>query len=82
MESQQKALRDVIKAAMDKLDENKEDVDAVLKHFLRRFFFALICHVVESVPFKSPVLSFCAMLGRSIHMTKVAEGEEIKAKGQ
>jgi hypothetical protein len=79
MEAQQKALRDAIKAATDKTDDNE---DVALKHFLQRFFLALICHVVGSVPFRSPILSFCAMLGRLVRMTKVAEGEEIKAKGQ
>jgi hypothetical protein len=79
-ELQQKALCDVIKAATDKANESENE--AVLKHLLRRFFFALICHVVGSVPFRSPILSFCAMLGRSVRMTKVAEGDEIKAKGQ
>ena len=54
-ESQQKPLFDVIKAAMDEPDENKVDINAILKHFLRRLFFAFICHVVGSEPFKSPV---------------------------
>jgi hypothetical protein len=77
--SQRKALRDVIKAAADKTDDSE---DVALKHLLRRFFFALICHVVGSVPFRSPILSFCAMLGRSVRMSKVAEGEEMKTKWQ
>jgi hypothetical protein len=69
----------VIKAAADKTDDSE---DVALKHLLRRFFFALICHVVGSVPFRSPILSFCAMLGRSVRMSKVAEGEEMKTKWQ
>jgi hypothetical protein len=77
--SQRKALRDVIKAAADKTDDSD---DVALKHLLRRFFFALICHVIGSVPFRSPILSFCAMLGRSVRMSKVAEGEEMKTKWQ
>ena len=69
----------MIKAVTDKTDDNK---DIALKHFLRRFFLALICHVVRSVPFQSPILSFCAILDRSVRMIKVAERDKIKAKEQ
>src|ERR1700712_3695415 len=37
-----------------------------LKYAVRRLYLALICHTVGSVPFKSPVLSFCAMLSRKV----------------
>jgi hypothetical protein len=37
-----------------------------LKHTIRRLYLALICHTVGSVPFRSPVLSFCAMLSRKV----------------
>jgi hypothetical protein len=55
--------------AMDEIMEalTLDDGDAAelaLKHAVRRLYLALICQVVGSVPFRSPVLSFCAMLGR------------------
>jgi hypothetical protein len=45
----------------------KEDEDNVLlKHIVRRLYLALICQTVGSAPFKSPVLSFYAMLSRKV----------------
>jgi hypothetical protein len=38
-----------------------------LKHAVRRLYMALICHRVGSTPFRSPVLSFCAMLSRKVY---------------
>jgi Lhr-like helicase len=46
--------------------EDKEEAELALKHAIRRLYLALICHTVGSVPFKSPVLSFCAMLSRKV----------------
>jgi hypothetical protein len=46
--------------------EDEEEAELALKHAIRRFYLALICHTVGSVPFKSPVLSFCAMLSRKV----------------
>jgi hypothetical protein len=46
--------------------EDGEEARLALKHAVRRLYLALICQVVGSVPFRSPVLSFCAMLGRKV----------------
>ena len=46
--------------------EDEEEAELALKHAIRRLYLALICHTVGSVPFKSPVLSFCAMLSRRV----------------
>jgi Lhr-like helicase len=52
---------------MEALDlEDGEEAELALKHAIRRLYLALICHTVGSVPFKSPVLSFCAMLSRKV----------------
>ena len=52
---------------IDALDlENMEEAELALKHAVRRLYLALICHTVGSVPFHSPVLSFCAMLSRKV----------------
>ncbi|TVY12645.1 hypothetical protein LARI1_G008837, partial [Lachnellula arida] len=46
--------------------EDKEEAELALKHAIRRLYLALICYTISSVPFKSPVLSFCAMLSRKV----------------
>jgi len=46
--------------------EDEEEAELALKHAIRRLYLALICQTVGSVPFKSPVLSFCAMLSRKV----------------
>ncbi|OBT94394.1 hypothetical protein VE01_07776 [Pseudogymnoascus verrucosus] len=46
--------------------EDEAEAELALKHAIRRLYLAMICHTVSSVPFKSPVLSFCAMLGRKL----------------
>jgi Lhr-like helicase len=46
--------------------EDEEEAELALKHGIRRLYLALICHTVGSVPFKSPVLSFCSMLSRKV----------------
>jgi hypothetical protein len=47
--------------------EDKEKVELALKHTIRRFYLALIYHTISSVPFKSLVLSFYAILSRKVH---------------
>ncbi|EFZ03297.2 tlh3 [Metarhizium robertsii ARSEF 23] len=44
--------------------------DSRLACAIRRFYIGLICHEVGSVPFRSPVISFCAMLSRGTHKDK------------
>jgi hypothetical protein len=46
--------------------EDKEEAELALKHAIRRLYLALICHTISSMPFKSLVLSFCAMLSRKV----------------
>ncbi|OBT81161.1 hypothetical protein VE02_10169, partial [Pseudogymnoascus sp. 03VT05] len=46
--------------------EDEAEAELALKHAIRRLYLAMICHTVGSVPFKSPVLSFCAMLSRKV----------------
>ncbi|PQE10618.1 telomere-associated recq protein [Rutstroemia sp. NJR-2017a WRK4] len=46
--------------------EDGAEAEQALKHAVRRLYLALICHTVGSVPFQSPVLSFCAMLSRKV----------------
>jgi hypothetical protein len=68
----QKLPRDVIRPtaeqtqAMDEIMAAGEREDErSLKHAIRRLYVALICQTVGSVPFRSPVLSFAAMLSRA-----------------
>lgn len=66
---QRQAMDDIMRA----LDDNDQ---AQLKHAVRQLYLALICHVVGSTPFKSPVLSFCAMLSRKPHREEQGKWEE------
>ena len=59
-EQQRRAMGDVTAALLG----DGLEVDAALRVAVRRLFMALICHRVGSEPFRSPVLSFCAMLGQ------------------
>ena len=61
---QQIQAMDEITEALGLVDE--EEAMLALKHAIRRLYLALICQTVGSVPFKSPVLSFCAMLSRKV----------------
>ena len=55
---------DEIVAALDLIDEGIQEQE--LKRTIRQFYIALICHTVGSQPFKSPVISFCAMISREL----------------
>jgi hypothetical protein len=61
--SQIQAMDEIMEALAQ---EDVEEGQLALKHAIRRLYLALICHTVGSVPFKSPVLSFCAMLSRKV----------------
>ncbi|KAH6974032.1 hypothetical protein EDB80DRAFT_693274 [Ilyonectria destructans] len=70
---QQRAMEGIIDALREQderakgksADEEDEDErDAELKHAIRNFYVTLICQTVGSKPFRSAVLSFCAMLSR------------------
>lgn len=54
-----------------------EEADLALKRSIRRLYMALICHHVGSEPFRSPVLSFCAMLSRRVFARKDASGKKV-----
>jgi hypothetical protein len=47
--------------------KDREISKPALKYAIRRLYLALIYQVVGSVPFKSLVLSFCAMLSRKVN---------------
>jgi hypothetical protein len=47
-------------------EDDKEEAELALKHAIRCLYLALICYTISSVPFKSPVLSFCTILSRKI----------------
>jgi hypothetical protein len=46
--------------------EDKEEAKLALKHAIWRLYLTLICYTISSVPFKSLVLSFYAMLSRKV----------------
>jgi Orsellinic acid/F9775 biosynthesis cluster protein D/Helicase conserved C-terminal domain/DEAD/DEAH box helicase len=73
---QERMMQEIIKLA--EVPNDDDDDEATLKHALQNFFLALICHTVGSVPFRSPILSFCAMLARSKRIalrTQVEKGQ-------
>ena len=62
--------RQAMEAVVCALDEQEQQQDqqgdkGALKQAIRQLCLALICQTVGSVPFKSPALSFCAMLSRN-----------------
>ncbi|KFY96400.1 hypothetical protein V500_02461 [Pseudogymnoascus sp. VKM F-4518 (FW-2643)] len=67
---QKRALQEIV-------DALKNEDDALLKHAVRRFYLALICQTVGSVPFRSAVLSFCAMLSRKVRSKGCGLWEEL-----
>jgi hypothetical protein len=79
--SQQNAFKEVVQAAQNGKIDEEEDEQVAFQHLLRRFFLTLICHVVGSMPFRSPILSFCAALSRAVRMAKVTKGDRVEAKG-
>ena len=46
--------------------KDREEAKLALKHTIRRLYLALICYTIKSVPFKSPILSFYAILSRKV----------------
>jgi superfamily II DNA or RNA helicase len=67
------ALRAQVERAEDQpLPGQEEDAerDAELKHAIRNFYIALVCQSVGSRPFRSVILSFCAMLSRKRAFTR------------
>jgi hypothetical protein len=56
-------MDEIIKALTLK---DKKKAELAFKHAIWRLYLALICYIINSVPFKSAVLSFCAMLSRKV----------------
>ncbi|KNB16848.1 hypothetical protein FOXG_14885 [Fusarium oxysporum f. sp. lycopersici 4287] len=54
------------------LDNN----DHELKHAIRKFYISLICQTVGSRPFRSAILSFCAMKSRKKSWTRQSDKEQ------
>ena len=46
--------------------EDEAEAEPALKYAIYRLYLALICHIVGSMPFKSPVLSFYTILSRRV----------------
>ncbi|EXK26267.1 hypothetical protein FOMG_17169 [Fusarium oxysporum f. sp. melonis 26406] len=52
------------------------DGDCELKHAIRKFCISLICQTVGSRPFRSAILSFCAMKSRKKSWTRQSDKEQ------
>jgi hypothetical protein len=81
---QEKAMQGIINA-LRRQDETSrvgsggggdEERDVELKRAIRTFYISLICHTVGSRPFRSAVLSFCAMLSRKKNPTRQSDKEQ------
>jgi hypothetical protein len=46
--------------------KDREEAELTLKYIIRRLYLALIYYTIGSISFKSPVLSFCAILSRKV----------------
>lgn len=87
---QQRAMQDIIDALrrQDKTlrkiklgggrgnNRNNEERDIELNHAIRKFYISLICQTVGSRPFRSAVLSFCAMLSRRRNRTRQRDNKQ------
>jgi hypothetical protein len=73
-QQQQQAMAGVARALEDAQEQQQGEQgdEEALKRAVRPLCLALICQTVGSVPFTSPVLSFCAMLSR----TKAGQWQE------
>ncbi|SPJ84073.1 uncharacterized protein FTOL_10589 [Fusarium torulosum] len=61
----------------DKNEVNGDlDNDHGLKHAIRKFYISLICQTVGSRPFRSAILSFCAMKSRKKSWTRQSDKEQ------
>ncbi|KAF9767808.1 hypothetical protein IL306_014962 [Fusarium sp. DS 682] len=82
---QQKAMQGIVNALrkQDKTSRDRsggcgdeEERDVELKRAIRTFYISLICQTVGSRPFRSAVLSFCAILSRKRNRTRQRDNEE------
>jgi hypothetical protein len=46
--------------------KDKEEAKLAFKHAIWRLYLALICYTISSVPFKSLILSFYAILSKKV----------------
>jgi hypothetical protein len=60
----------------DNNNDGEDDNNVELKCAIRAFYISLICHTVGSKPFRSPVLSFCAMLSRRKSLRRQGDAEQ------
>ncbi|KAH7248458.1 hypothetical protein B0J15DRAFT_514469 [Fusarium solani] len=76
------ALREQDERAKEKSadEEDNDERDAELKHAIRNFYISLICQTVGSRPFRSAVLSFCAMLSRKKAFTRREANDDEQRK--
>jgi superfamily II DNA or RNA helicase len=79
---QEKTMQNIINA-LRRQDETlplrsggDKERDIELKGAIRAFYISLICHTVGSRPFRSTVLSFCAMLSRKKNPTRQRDNEQ------
>jgi len=56
-------------SAEEGTNEEKEQQQQ-LQYAVRKLSLALICQQIGSTPFKSPIISLCAMLSRTVHKTQ------------
>ncbi|KAL7917060.1 hypothetical protein ACQKWADRAFT_326670 [Trichoderma austrokoningii] len=63
-EEEEEGDEDEGKESEDERWNSDGERDSKLACAIRRFYMSLICQSVGSVPFRSPVISFCAMLSR------------------
>ena len=46
--------------------KDREETKLTLKYIIRRLYLTLIYYTIESILFKSPVLSFCIILNKKV----------------
>jgi hypothetical protein len=82
---QQKAIQSIINTLrkQDKISRdrsgsygNKEERDIELKRAIHTFYISLICQTVGSRPFRSAILSFCAILSRKRNQTQQQDNKK------
>jgi hypothetical protein len=56
-------MDEIVKALTIK---DKEEAKLALKHAIWRLYLTLICYTISSVPFKSLILSFYAILSKKV----------------
>ncbi|WKT54183.1 Helicase superfamily 1/2, ATP-binding domain [Fusarium oxysporum f. sp. vasinfectum] len=75
---QQQAIKNIISILrrQDKMGNGVINGDYELKHAIRKFCISLICQTVGSRPFRSAILSFCAMKSRKKSWTRQSDKEQ------